>query len=82
LAETSEILAIRPDLVHSGYKTLADQVGRTLGELHEIATARCWQRYFSSPSKSTAAYGRALKEWWIEGFMALILRAVRGRLFP
>jgi hypothetical protein len=78
VAETAEILAIRPDLVRSDYKTLPDRAGRTLGELRGIATARGWQGYLSSPSKATAAYGRAIKEWWIDGFTALILRAVRG----
>ena len=78
VAETSQILATRPDLVRSDYKTLPDRAGRTLDELREIATARGWQGYLSSPSKATAAYGRAIKEWWIDGFTELILRAVRG----
>ena len=76
--ETSAILAIRPDLVRSDYKTLPDRAGRTLDELREIATARGWQGYLSSPSKATTAYGRAVEEWWIDGFTELILRAVRG----
>lgn len=37
-----------------------------------------WQGYLSSPAKATAAYGRAVEEWWIDGFTDLILRAVRG----
>ena len=78
VGETSAILAIRPDLVRSDYKTLPDRAGRTLDELREIATARGWQGYLSSPSKATAAYGRAIEEWWIDGFTELILRAVRG----
>jgi len=28
--------------------------------------------------KATAAYGRAIEEWWVDGFTELILRAVRG----
>jgi creatinine amidohydrolase len=76
--ETSAILAIRPDLVRLDYKTLPDRAGRTLDELREIATARGWQGYLSSPSKATAAYGRAIEEWWIDGFTELVLRAVRG----
>jgi hypothetical protein len=46
--------------------------------LREIAKARGWQGYLSSPSKATAAYGRAIEEWWVDGFTELILRAVRG----
>jgi len=34
--------------------------------------------YLSSPARATAAYGRAVKAWWIDGFTGLILRAVRG----
>ena len=43
---------------------------------------------FLSPAKATAAYGRAIEAWWIDGFTDLILRAVRGenmspiRVFP
>jgi creatinine amidohydrolase len=78
VSETSAILAVRPDLVRSGYKTLPDRAGRTLDELREIAMAPGWQGYLSSPSKATAAYGRAFEEWWVDGFTELILRAVRG----
>ena len=47
-------------------------------ELREIASAPGWQGYLSSPAKATAAYGRAVETWWIDGFTDLILRAVRG----
>ena len=60
------------------YKTLPSRAGRSLEELREIATAPGWQGYLSSPAKATAAYGRAVEEWWIDGFTDLILRAVRG----
>jgi creatinine amidohydrolase len=78
VGETSQHLATRPDLVDSSYKKLPDRAGGTHDELRKIATARDWQGYLSSPSKATAAYGRAIKEWWIDGFTELILRAVRG----
>src|SRR5215208_5516683 len=65
-------------MVTTFYKTLPDRAGRTHDELRAIATARGWQGYLCSPSKATAAYGRDVKEWWIEGFTELILRAVRG----
>jgi creatinine amidohydrolase len=78
VGETSQLLATRPDLVAASYKTLPDRVGGTHDELRKIATAGGWQGYLSSPSKATAAYGRAIKEWWIDGFTELILRAVRG----
>jgi hypothetical protein len=46
--------------------------------LRQLATALDWQRYLSSPARATAAYGRAVAGWWIDGFTDLILRAVRG----
>jgi creatinine amidohydrolase len=78
VAETSGMLARRPDLVQSGYKTLPSQVGYSLEELRTTATAPGWQGYLSAPAKATAAHGRAVEAWWIAGFSDLILRAVRG----
>jgi creatinine amidohydrolase len=78
VGETSGMLAVRPDLVRSNYKTLPSQAGRSLEELRDIATAPGWQGYLSSPAKATAAHGRAVEAWWIDGFADLILRAVRG----
>ena len=78
VGETSGMLARRPDLVRSNYKTLPSRAGRSLEELREIATAPGWQGYLSSPASATAAHGRALEAWWIDGFTDLILRAVRG----
>jgi creatinine amidohydrolase/Fe(II)-dependent formamide hydrolase-like protein len=78
VGETSGMLAVRPDLVHSNYKTLPSRAGRSLEELREIATAPNWQGYLSSPAKATAAHGRAVEAWWIDGFTNLILRAVRS----
>ena len=78
VSETSGMLAVRPDLVRSNYKTLPSQAGRSLEELREVATAPGWQGYLSSPAKARAAHGRAVEAWWIDGFTDLILRAVRG----
>ena len=78
VSETSGILAIRPDLVPSDYRKLPSQAGRSLEELRKIATAPGWQGYLSSPARATAAHGRAVETWWIDGFTDLILRAVRG----
>jgi hypothetical protein len=78
VGETSGMLAVRPDLVRSSYKTLPSRAGRSFEELREIATAPGWQGYLSSPARATAAHGRAVEAWWIEGFTDLILRAVRG----
>jgi creatinine amidohydrolase len=78
VAETSGMLAMRPDLVRSDYKALPSRAGRSLEELRTIATRPGWQGYLSSPAKATAAHGRAVEAWWIDGTTDLILRAVRG----
>ncbi len=78
VGETSGILAVRPDLVAPGYRTLPSRAGHSLEELHDIATAPGWAGYLSSPARATAAHGRAVEAWWIDGFTDLILRAVRG----
>jgi creatinine amidohydrolase len=78
VGETSGMLAVRPDLVRSNYKTLPNRAGRSPDELRQVALARDWEGYFSSPAQATAAYGRAVEEWWISGLTELILRAVRG----
>lgn len=78
VGETSGMLAIRPDLVSSQYKKLPSQVGRTLEEARDVAAAPEWQAYLSDPASATAAYGRAVETWWIDGFADLMLRAVRG----
>ena len=78
VGETSQMLAVRPDLVRPVFKSLPSQAGRSLEELRQIATTPGWQGYLSSPARATAAHGRAVKEWWIDGFTDLMLRAVRG----
>ena len=76
--ETSGMLAVRPDLVRSSYKALQSRAGDSFDELRKIATSPGWQGYLSSPGAANVRYGRALEEWWIQGFTDLILRAVRG----
>ena len=78
VAETSGMLAVRPDLVRSSFKTLPSQAGSSLEELQKIASAPGWQGYLSSPAKATTAYGQAIKAWWIDGFTDLIRRAIGG----
>ena len=78
VGETSGILAVRPDLVAPNYRTLPSQVAHSLEELRKISTAPGWRGYLSSPARATAAHGRAIEAWWIDGFTDLILRAVRG----
>ena len=72
------MLAVRPDLVDSSYRTLPRQVGRSLDEVREVAGAAGWQGYLSDPARASASHGQAIESWWIEGFTNLIVRAVGG----
>jgi creatinine amidohydrolase len=78
VAETSALLAVRPDLVRPGFAQLPDYRAATLRESRELAMKPGWPGYFSSPSKASAAYGRDIEAWWVEGMTDLILRAVGG----
>ena len=78
VSETSGMLAVRPDLVPASYRELPPRAGRSLEELRRVAASPGWQGYLSAPGRATAEYGRAIEEWWIEGFTELMLRAVRG----
>ena len=78
LNETSGMLAVRPDLVRPMYKTLPSRAGASIEELQRIATSPDWQGYLSSPAKATAAYGREVEMWWMNGFADLIVRTVQG----
>ena len=79
VSETSAMLSLRPDLVAGTYKKLPPQVGQTREELQTVAKAPGWQGYLSSPAHASAAYGRAVEAWWIEGLTDLILRAIGGQ---
>src|SRR4029434_5856445 len=78
VGETSGMLAVRPDLVRPIYKTLPSRAGTSIEELRRLATSADWQAYLSSPAKATAAYGRAVEAWWVNGFADLIVRSVQG----
>jgi creatinine amidohydrolase len=78
VAETAAILAIRPDLVPASYKKLPSLNGHTPEELQTIARTPGWLGYLSSPARATAAYGRAVEAWWVEGVGGLIVRAAGG----
>ena len=77
-SETSAILFLRPGLVADSYKKLPALSGQTPAELQTIAKTPGWQGYLSSPAQATAAYGRDVEAWWIEGMSSLISRAISG----
>jgi creatinine amidohydrolase/Fe(II)-dependent formamide hydrolase-like protein len=60
------------------YGKLRANAGQTFDELQELATKPAWQGYMSAPAKVTAAYGRDIEGWWVDGLSELILRAAAG----
>lgn len=78
VGETSAVLAVRPDLVRSSYKTLPGLRAENMKERREIARKPGWPGYFSSPARANADYGRDVEAWWVDGMTDLILQAVRG----
>ena len=77
-SETSAMLAIRPDLVDPEYVRLPSRNGASIAELRAHARAPGWQGYLSSPAQATAAYGRDVEAFWIDGMTRLIQAAVNG----
>lgn len=78
VAETSALLALRPDLVDSGYQALAPYAASSQDDLAATARKPGWPGYFSAPAEATAAYGRDLEAWWVDGLSELIVRATKG----
>jgi creatinine amidohydrolase len=78
VGETSVNLALRPSLVDPGYAKLRANSGQTFDQLQALATRPGWQGYLSAPAKATAAYGRDIEAWWVDGLSELILRAAGG----
>jgi len=78
VSETSVNLALRPALVDPGYKKLPANSAHTFDEIHAVATKPGWQGYLSAPARATAAYGRDIEAWWVDGMSEIILRATAG----
>ena len=78
VSETSGVLAIRPDLVRSSYRSLPSYRVGNRQEMIDVASKPGWPGYFSSPARASAAYGREIEEWWVNGVAGLILKAVHG----
>src|SRR5688572_28035284 len=81
VGETSAMLARRGDLVDPAYNKLPALAGKTREELYAHARTPGWQGYLSAPASATAAFGRDVEAWWVEGLSELIVRAVKGEDF-
>ena len=51
------MLALKPELVTSDYKTATPHAGANMDELLKIAEAKDWPGYFGDPSVATASLG-------------------------
>src|SRR5687768_7496962 len=65
VSETSAVLAVRPDLVRSTYKTLPTLRAENMKERQELARKPGWPGYFSAPARAHADYGRDIEAWWV-----------------
>jgi creatinine amidohydrolase/Fe(II)-dependent formamide hydrolase-like protein len=78
LAETSRIMAMRPDLVPAAVANAPSVTGRDLADLRRIATGDNWTGYFGAPRYASAALGRRLLETENRELVALALRILDG----
>jgi hypothetical protein len=56
VGETSGLLAVRPDLVRSGYRSLPSNRVENRTEMRGMTSRPGWLGYFSSPARASAAW--------------------------
>ena len=76
--ETSQMLFLRPDLVHPGYKGAEPQSGATWRDLINRGQQPAWPGYYGSPRLATSARGAALMRARAEELSSLALRILDG----
>ena len=64
VSETSGVLAVRPDLVRSNYRSLSSYRVENRTQMRDTASKPGWPGYFSSPARATAEYGRDVEAWY------------------
>jgi len=77
-SETSCILFLRPELVHSGYRSAVAQTAPNDEDLTRLAAAPNWPGYFGSPRLSRADAGAEIMRRLAEDLTALALRVLDG----
>jgi creatinine amidohydrolase/Fe(II)-dependent formamide hydrolase-like protein len=85
LAEHSEVMALRPDLVPSTIAKAPSVTGKDFPDLVRIAGAEGWAGYFGAPRYASAELGHRLLEARSREFVSLALRILDGldeRLVP
>ena len=78
LAEHSEVMALRPDLVPSTVAKAPSVTGKDFPDLMRIAGAEGWAGYFGAPRHASAELGRRLLEARNREFISLALRILDG----
>jgi creatinine amidohydrolase/Fe(II)-dependent formamide hydrolase-like protein len=78
LAEHSEVMALRPDLVPATVTKAPSITGKDFPDLMRIARSEGWPGYFGAPRYATAELGRRLIEARNREFVSLALRMLDG----
>jgi creatinine amidohydrolase/Fe(II)-dependent formamide hydrolase-like protein len=76
--ETSDLLALRPDLVASGYSSARPLRGDDWKGLVRIASDLGWPGYFGAPGQGSADRGRAGLERWARAAVDHMLQILDG----
>ena len=76
--ETSQVLAVRPDLVGRQLRALPDVTVRNWEELEVAGRKPAWSGYWSAPALADSTLGRRNLEFWGHRWTGFALRAVRG----
>jgi creatinine amidohydrolase/Fe(II)-dependent formamide hydrolase-like protein len=79
MTETSIVLALKPELVASDYKTATPQTGANMEELLKIAEAKDWPGYFGDPALATASFGIRTYEQWLALGKEFVSQISQGR---
>jgi creatinine amidohydrolase/Fe(II)-dependent formamide hydrolase-like protein len=77
-AETSTILAVRPDLVGSQLRSMPDVSVGDWQTLLDAGRRREWSGYWSAPALADSGIGRRILDSWAARWSRLALRAIRG----
>jgi hypothetical protein len=77
-SETSNMLAVRPDLVGANLRSLPDVTVRNWEELDQVGRRPDWRGYWSAPALADAAMGQRTLDAWAARWSRFALRAIRG----
>jgi creatinine amidohydrolase len=76
--ETSTTLAVRPDLVSPGLRSMPDVTVSSWEELLQAGRRPGWSGYWSAPALADSVVGRMTLDSWAARWTHFALRAIRG----